>query len=224
MVKKLDEEIYDNEIPVIKNTLYLKFLKRCFDILFSGIAIVIVSPIYLLIILLELKFHGRPIMYASKRPGKDEKIFSIYKFRSMTNETDENGELLPEEERLTKFGRFIRKTSIDELPELFNIFKGDMSIIGPRPLLVEYLPLYSKRHRCRHKVKPGLACLRIVNMESGTWTWRDQFENDIWYIEHISLWTDVRMIFAIIKKIFAKDEKREIGNRVQFNGHNLDEE
>lgn len=173
------EHNYYNDIPVIRDTFYTKYGKRVIDIVLSGIGIIIVSPVYLIILILELIFHGHPIMYFSQRPGKDEKIFSIYKFRSMTNEMDDDGNLLPEEQRLTRFGRFIRKTSLDELPQLFNILKGDMSIIGPRPLLIEYLPLYSRRHRMRHKIRPGLACFRIIDTGKNTWTWGDQFENDI---------------------------------------------
>ena len=141
----------------------------------------------------------------------------------MTNETDEEGNLLTEKQRMTKFGRFILNTYLDELPELFNIFKGDMSIIGPRPLLVDYLPLYSKRHRMRHKVRPGLACFRIIDTGRNTWTWGDQFENDIWYLEHVSLWTDIRMIFAVVKKVFEASDVRADDTRVKFDGGNLSE-
>lgn len=205
------------------NTLYSRYIKRTFDICLSGVAIIILSPVLLVTCVLELIFHGKPILYETRRPGKDGKIFRMYKFRSMTNERDENGLLLTEDKRLTKFGAFIRKTSIDELPELFNIIKGDMSIIGPRPLLVEYLDLYTPRHAMRHCVRPGFACFRIIPSESTTWTWGEQFENDIWYVEHVSLWTDVRMVLAVIKEVFKASDTRANDSRVPFDGKNLDE-
>ena len=177
----------------------------------------------LVICIFELIFHGSPVIYKTKRPGKDSKIFELYKFRSMTNAKDENGVLLSENKRITKFGLFLRRTSIDELPELLNIIRGDMSIIGPRPLLTEYLPLYSQRHAMRHSVRPGLACVRIMPSDSKTWTWREQFENDIYYIKHVSFVTDVRMIFAIIKEVIKGCDYRANDTRVPFDGTNLDE-
>ena len=141
----------------------------------------------------------------------------------MTNERGNDGYLLPEEKRLTKFGYFIRKTSIDELPGLVNILKGDMSIVGPRPLLIEYLKYYTPRHAMRQAVRPGLTLERITKTNSKTWTWREQFENDIWYIEHISFITDVKMIFAIIKAVFRGSEYRASDTRMPFDGTNLDE-
>lgn len=215
------EENCEKVIP--SNTFYSRYVKRVLDFLISLFALIVLSPILLIMVTLELIFHGRPVIYASHRPGKDGKIFCMYKFRSMTNQTDENGDLLPEEKRLTSFGRFIRRTSLDELPELFNILKGDMSIIGPRPLLVEYLKLYNPRHAQRHLVRPGLACFRIIPSDSKTWTWREQFDNDIWYIEHISFLTDVKMIFAIAKKVFGNNDTRANDTRVLFDGTNLDE-
>lgn len=205
------------------NTFYSKYIKRVLDIFFSSIGLVVLSPLFLIISALEIIFHGKPIIYSSGRPGKDSEIFRMYKFRSMTNETDESGVLLPEEKRITRFGAFIRKTSIDELPELINIIKGDMSIIGPRPLLTEYLKLYSPRHAMRHAVKPGLACFRIIPSDSKTWTWREQFENDIWYVENVSFLTDIKMLFAVIKKVFEASDVRASDTRVPFTGDNLDE-
>jgi len=212
-----------NYVVKPSKTIYARYIKRLLDFLLSLIGLIVLSPILLILTILEWFFHGRPAVYKSYRPGKDEKIFCMYKFRSMTNETDENGNLLPEEKRLTKFGRFIRRTSLDELPELFNILKGDMSIIGPRPLLVEYLKLYNEKHKQRHLVRPGLACFRIIPSESKTWTWGEQFDNDIWYIEHISFMTDVKMIFAIVKKVFGNNDTRANDTRVLFDGKNLDE-
>ena len=205
------------------SNIYSRYIKRLLDIVLSLCAIIALSPILLITVVLELILHGKPAIYKTKRPGKDGRIFELYKFRSMTNEVGEDGFLFPAKERLTKFGRFIRKTSIDELPELFNILKGDMSIVGPRPLLVEYLDLYSPRHFMRHHVRPGLACFRIVNTENKTWTWRDQFENDIYYVENVSFVTDVKMIFAIAKEVLKASEVRANDNRPPFTGDNLDD-
>lgn len=213
-----------SEMPKVKKTIYSIVIKRLFDIVLSLIALVCLSWLLLIVIILELLFHGRPVIYKTKRPGKDGKIFNVYKFRSMTNERDERGLLLPAEKRLTKFGKFIRKTSIDELPELFNILKGDMSVIGPRPLLVEYLELYSDRHKMRQAVRPGLACVRINDSKSNSWTWGDQFENDIWYIENLSFWTDLKMLFAVAKEAIKGSEDRVNATRIPFDGNNLFDE
>jgi undecaprenyl phosphate N,N'-diacetylbacillosamine 1-phosphate transferase len=213
----------DNDLPKVKKTFYSVVLKRCLDILLSGIAMLLLSPLLLVVCLLELIYHGRPVVYSTKRPGKDGKLFNMYKFRSMTNERGADGYLLPDAQRLTKFGYFIRKTSIDELAGLVNILKGDMSIVGPRPLLVEYLQYYSPRHAMRHAVRPGLALQRIIDTGSDTWTWRDQFENDIWYIENISFIVDVQMVFAIFKAVLKASEVRANATRVPFDGTNLDE-
>ena len=206
-------------MPVAKKTFYTKVVKRFLDILFSAIAIIVFSPLLVIVSILELIFHGYPIFFTQERPGKDGEIFRIYKFRSMTNEKDDKGNLLPGEQRLTNFGRIIRKTSIDELPELFCILTGKMSIIGPRPLLIRYLPLYSERHLHRHDVRPGLACYSLKPMKS--WTWNDQFENDIWYIENCSFLIDVKMIFAVGKQAIRGSESRANDVREEFNGHNL---
>ena len=208
---------------LIPNNNYTRIGKRTLDILLSGLAIICLSPLLMIVYVLELHFHGKPAIYKTKRPGKDGKIFELYKFRSMTNEHGKDGYLLPESQRLTKFGLFLRKTSLDELAGLFNILKGDMSIIGPRPLLIEYLPLYNERHSKRHLIKPGLACVRIMPTDSKTWTWREQFENDIWYIEHLSFMTDLKMVFAVFKEAIRGAEYRANDTRVAFDGKNLDE-
>ena len=213
----------ENDLPKVKKTFYSLVVKRLLDIVFSGLALIVLSPILLIVCILEMVFHGWPIIYCTKRPGKDGKIFNMYKFRSMTNERGEDGYLLPEGKRLTKFGYFIRKTSIDELPGLVNILKGDMSIVGPRALLIEYLQYYNPRHAMRQAVRPGLTLERIKKTDSKTWTWREQFENDIWYIEHISFITDIRMILAIIKAVFKGSEYRASDTRTPFDGTNLDE-
>lgn len=214
--------VVDSSVHV-KSSLYSNYLKRCFDFILSFTALVCLSPLLIVICVLELIYHGSPVLYKTKRPGKNGKIFNLYKFRSMTNERDENGILLPEDKRLTKFGYFIRRTSIDELPGLLNILKGDMAIIGPRPLLVEYLDLYTPRHNMRHAVRPGLTCTRIMPSDSKTWTWREQFENDIYYIEHISFVTDIKMIFLTIKEALKGADYRSNDTRVPFDGQNLDE-
>lgn len=213
----------EHNLPKVKKTFYSVVIKRLLDIILSGFSLIVLSPVLLIVSILELIFHGRPIIYCTKRPGKDGKIFSMYKFRSMTNERGTDGLLLPEEKRLTKFGYFIRKTSIDELPGLINILKGDMSIVGPRALLIEYLQYYTPRYAMRQAVRPGLTLERITKTDSKTWTWRDQFENDIWYIENISFITDIKMVFAIIKAVFRGSEYRASDTRTPFDGTNLDE-
>lgn len=210
------------DIPKVKKTIYTVFVKRLLDVIISFFAIVILSPLLLIISILELIFHGRPILFAQERPGFHEKVFRVYKFRSMSNDVDENGELLPEDKRATKFGKFIRRFSLDELPELFCIFTGQMSIIGPRPLLVRYLPLYTQRHKHRHDVRPGFACVPLKPINS--WTWNDQFENDIWYIENCSFIVDLKMVFAVIKEAIAGAEYRVSGMREEYNGKNLCED
>lgn len=207
------------EIPKVKKTLYTKVIKRLLDIILSGFAILVLSPLYLIISILELAYHGSPIVYVQERPGLHGKIFHVYKFRSMTNECDENGELLPSEKRLTVFGKVIRRFSLDELPELFCVFTGKMSIIGPRPLLVKYLPLYTKRHMMRHEVRPGFACVPLKPIK--TWSWNDQFENDVWYVENCSFAVDVKMVFAVLREAIIGSEYRVNDTRSEFTGDNL---
>ena len=208
-----------DKMPKVKKSIYTVFIKRLFDIILSGMAIVILSPLLVIIAILELVYHGHPILYSQERPGLHGKIFRLYKFRSMTNEKDENGNLLPNEQRITSFGRILRRFSLDELPELFCIFTGKMSIIGPRPLLVSYLPLYTPRHMMRHEVRPGLACVPLKPMK--TWSWNDQFENDIWYVENCSFLVDVKMIFAVAREALVGSEYRVDDTRSQFTGDNL---
>lgn len=187
-----------------KKTFYQLFGKRILDILLSGIALIVLSPIILIVgILVRIKL-GSPIIFKQERLGKSEKIFSMYKFRTMTDERDHNGEYLPDEIRLTKFGKMLRATSLDELPELWNILKGDMSIVGPRPLLVEYLPLYSERQRKRHNVRPGLTGLAQVNGRNAI-SWQEKFEYDYLYIEDYSFTKDINIIWHTIKKVLKHD-------------------
>ena len=207
-------------MPIVKKSIYTMFFKRFFDVLLSGFAIIILSPLFIILSILELVFHGWPILFSQDRPGLHGKIFKLYKFRSMTNKKDKNGNLLPSSQRLTKFGKFIRRFSLDELPELFCIFIGKMSIIGPRPLLVKYLPLYSDRHVMRHEVRPGFACVPLKPVK--TWSWNDQFENDIWYIENCSLLVDIKMIFAVLNEAIKGSEYRVEDTRGEFTGDNLD--
>ncbi len=199
------------QTPMVRKSVYTKIIKRLLDILLSGCAIIILSPVFAVIAVLEIIYHGRPIIFSQVRPGKDEKLFNVYKFRSMTNETDENGLLLPNERRLTKFGRILRRLSLDELPELFCIFIGKMSIIGPRPLVPEYLPLYTERHHFRHAIRPGLMVYPLKPVER--WTWNAQFENDIWYVEHCSFKVDLKMVFVVLKKAIAGGNTRTDASR-----------
>ncbi|WP_373117239.1 sugar transferase [Holdemania massiliensis] len=223
MSKRSVEFEIDNDLVVVKRTIYGKYIKRVLDVVLSVFALFILSPVLIIISILLLIFNGYPLLYKSPRVGLNCKTFLMYKFRSMNEKRDENGELLPGYMRITPIGRFIRACSIDELPELINIIKGDMSILGPRPLLVEWNELYSPRHKMRYSVLPGLACTRIDGIKSNTWTWREQFESDIYYVEHISFVTDVKMFFAVIKEVFKHSSSRSDDTRVDFDGTNLDE-
>ena len=185
--------------------MYKKFFKRFFDILFSLILIILLFPLFIIISVLVLVFMGWPILFKQPRPGKDEKIFNMYKFRTMTNKKDKNGNLLPDAERLPKFGKFLRKTSLDELPEFFLILVGKMSFIGPRPLAVKYLPFYNEDERHRHDVRPGLTGWAQVNGRNNL-NWEDRFEKDLEYVNNISLLFDFKIILLTIKKVlFASD-------------------
>ena len=209
-------------MPKVKKSFYTVVVKRLFDLILSGLAIVILSPLFLTLAILEIVIHGRPVLFHQERPGLHGQVFRLYKFRSMTNEKDENGVLLPSDKRLTSFGMIIRRFSLDELPELFSIFTGKMSIIGPRPLLVKYLPLYTERHMMRHEVRPGFACVPLKPMK--TWTWNDQFENDIWYIENCSFFVDLKMLVAVAREALSGSDYRADDTRAEFNGNNLYED
>lgn len=224
--KEARNNLTAEEIPHPRVSFYSIYAKRFWDIVLCSFALLILSPLLLTVSILGLCFHGRPIFYESIRPGKDCQPIKIYKFRTMTNDTDESGNLLPENLRITKFGKLLRRTSIDELPELFSIIRGDMSIVGPRPLLSSYVKLYSARHIMRQNVRPGLACTRVYKkgeIKPSSHTWRQQFENDIYYIEHISFLLDVQMIFAIAKAALMGSDRRSDDTRVPFNGYNLDD-
>lgn len=181
-----------------------RYIKRFFDIFSSLLAIILLSPILLITALTVRIKLGSPVLFKQERPGKDEKIFVLKKFRTMTDERDENGELLPDEERLTKFGRFLRSTSIDELPELFNILKGDMSVIGPRPLLVRYLPRYNEYQHRRHEVRPGLSGWAQVNGRN-TVSWEEKFRMDVEYVDNYSLLFDIKILFLTIVNVLKHE-------------------
>ena len=183
---------------------YEKYIKRLLDFTLSFLALIILSPVLLVTALLVRIKLGSPIIFHQERPGKSEKIFRLYKFRSMTDECDENGNLLPDNERLTRFGRILRSTSLDELPELLNILRGDMSIVGPRPLLVKYLPLYNEEQRHRHDVRPGLTGWAQANGRNAI-SWEEKFKLDVWYVQHIGFGVDVKVIFMTVKKVFCRD-------------------
>ena len=190
--------------PLEKGGLYRRYFKRPMDFILSLIAIIVLSPVFLVVAVLVRIKLGSPVIFKQERPGLNEKIFTLYKFRSMTDERDENGELLPDSVRLTKFGKFLRSTSLDELPELVNILKGDMSIVGPRPLLVEYLPLYDEHQRRRQEVRPGLSGLAQVSGRN-TISWEEKFNLDVEYVDNISFILDWKIIFLTIKKVIFRE-------------------
>lgn len=202
---------------------YARYVKRAVDIVVSAAALAITAPFNLVAAVLTYLDVGRPILFRQERTGRDGKTFTLVKFRNMTNETDANGDLLPPNQRVTRFGRFMRRTSLDELLNFWSILKGDMSLIGPRPLVPEYLSRYSDRHRMRLAVRPGLEC-PPRKVGDHVWTWQEQFENDIWYVEHVSLRTDLMMLANLVR--FALDPEssfaRSISSRGSFTGYSAD--
>lgn len=184
--------------------MYAKYIKRILDFILSLIALIVLSPVLLVVAILVRIKLGSPIIFKQQRPGKDERIFTLYKFRTMTDKKDENGNLLPDSERLTKFGKVLRSTSLDELPELVNILKGDMSIVGPRPLLVKYLPYYTEEERHRHDVRPGLTGLAQVSGRN-TISWKEKFDKDIEYVNNISFFYDCSVIIKTVIAVFKHD-------------------
>lgn len=197
--------------------MYAKYIKRILDFLISLIAIIILSPIYLIVAIFVRIKLGSPVIFKQKRPGKDGKIFTLYKFRSMSDKKDENGNLLPDKDRLTKFGKVLRSTSLDELPELVNILKGEMSLIGPRPLAVSYLPYYNEKEKHRHDVRPGLTGLAQINGRNNL-NWEDRFAYDIEYVNNITFINDVKIFFKTFIKVFKKEDisVRGTGKTIDF--------
>ncbi|MFI3296137.1 MAG: sugar transferase [bacterium] len=202
--------------------MYTFFLKRLVDFFIAFIALIVLSPILLLmIIFLYFANKGAGVFFFQERPGYDAKPFNVIKFKTMTEEKDEDGNLLPDAERLTKVGRIVRSLSIDELPQLINVLKGDMSFIGPRPLLFKYIPLYSKEQYRRHEVRPGITGWAQVNGRNNI-TWQKKFELDIYYVDHISFWLDIKIFFLTIWKVFKRSDIAKDGSATTeaFNGRN----
>lgn len=185
--------------------MYAKYIKRVLDLILSLMALIILMPLMIIITVLVRIKLGSPVIFKQERPGKNEKIFTLYKFRTMTNKKDENGNLLPDSERLTKFGKILRSTSLDELPELFNIIKGDMSIVGPRPLLVRYLPYYTEEEKHRHDARPGLTGLAQIHGRNAT-NWTDRFRYDVNYAKNITFLGDIRILLKTVMKVIKKED------------------
>ncbi len=196
--------------------MYKRFLKRLLDIIISFLVLVLFCWLYLILFLLVRIKLGKPAIFTQERPGLNEKIFKLYKFRTMTDQRNENGKLLPDEVRLTPFGRFLRKTSLDELPEFWNIFKGDMSFIGPRPLLIEYLPYYTEREKLRHTVRPGLTGLAQVSGRNFL-DWDERFETDVRYVENLTFKMDVSIVFKTVAAVFKRSDIAVDTNKVEGN-------
>lgn len=202
--------------------MYRRFFKRLFDIIISFTALVCLSPILAVVtIWLHFANKGAGAFFLQERPGKNAKIFKIIKYKTMTDERDENGQLLPDAARLTKVGRFVRSTSIDELPQLINVLKGDMSLIGPRPLLIQYLPLYSPTQARRHEVRPGITGWAQCNGRNAI-SWQQKFALDVWYVDNVSLITDIKIIFITIKKVLGRSDISSATSATMepFNGNN----
>jgi len=202
--------------------MYRYFFKRIIDACIALIALLLISPLLLIItVWLHFANKGAGVFFLQERPGKNGKIFRVIKYKTMTDERDEQGQLLPDEKRLTAVGRFVRSTSIDELPQLFNVLKGDMSLIGPRPLLPQYLTLYSKEQARRHEVRPGISGWAQCHGRN-TISWAQKFEYDVWYVDHLSFWTDLKIIGLTIKSVVKRSGISEEGHATKepFNGHN----
>jgi lipopolysaccharide/colanic/teichoic acid biosynthesis glycosyltransferase len=202
--------------------MYKILFKRVLDFCFSFIALICISPILLVVsVWLHFANKGAGAFFFQERPGKDGKIFKVIKFKTMTDERDAEGKLLPDAQRLTKVGKFVRSTSIDELPQLINVLKGDMALIGPRPLLVKYLPLYSKEQMRRHEVRPGISGWAQCHGRNAI-SWTEKFKLDVWYVDHCTLWTDLKVICITVMKVLKRADISEEGQATieAFNGHN----
>lgn len=200
----------------------LFIFKRSFDFIASSFLLILSSPILIIIIIwLSISNKGSGAFFFQQRPGKDGKIFKVVKFKTMTDERDRDGNLLPDDKRLTKVGKFVRSTSLDEIPQLINVIKGDMSLVGPRPLLVQYLPLYTKEQARRHEVRPGITGWAQVNGRNAI-SWKQKFEYDVWYVDNMSFWLDVKILFLTVKKVFVREgisSQTSVTMEV-FNGNN----
>ena len=207
------------------NILYSKYFKRLLDIIISLVIIFLFWWLILIVAILVKIFLGSPVIFKQERPGKDEKIFTLYKFRTMTDEKDSEGNLLPDEKRLNKFGKFLRSTSLDELPEIINVLKGEMSFVGPRPLLVEYLELYDEKQKYRHKVRPGLTGLAQINGRNDT-TWEARLNYDVEYVKNVTFMNDMEIIFKTIKLVFTRKGVNEKGSvtMTKFTGNKIENE
>ena len=202
--------------------LYKNFFKRFLDFWISLVALIIISPLLIIVtIWLHFANKGAGAFFFQERPGKDAKIFRVIKFKTMTDERDAEGKLLPDAQRLTKVGRFVRSTSIDELPQLINVLKGDMALIGPRPLRVHYLPLYSPEQARRHEVRPGISGWAQVHGRNAI-SWTEKFKLDVWYVDHLSFWTDIKIIFITIKNVLMRKDinNKEVATMYPFDGTN----
>jgi len=204
--------------------MYKLFFKRLFDFLISLIVLLLISWLLIIIaVWLHFANKGAGAFFFQERPGKDAKIFNIIKFKTMTDERDADGNLLPDKDRLTKVGKFVRSTSIDELPQLINVLKGDMALIGPRPLLVQYLPLYSKEQSRRHEVRPGISGWAQCHGRNAI-SWTEKFKLDVWYVDHCTLWTDIQVLFITIKNVLMRKDinaaNEKSATMEPFNGHN----
>lgn len=203
--------------------MYKYFFKRILDLLLSTIGLVILSPVFIVVVLLLMINNGGKPFFYQKRPGKDENIFKVIKFKTMNDKIAKNGELLPDKERLTSVGKFIRKTSIDEIPQLINVFKGEMSLIGPRPLLPEYLALYNSEQRKRHNVKPGITGWAQINGRN-TISWEKKFEYDVWYVDNLSFVLDIKILLNTFLKVVKSEDINTMGHATTeaFKGNNAE--
>lgn len=202
--------------------MYKHFFKRLFDIAISLIVLLLVGWLMMIVaVWLHFANKGAGAFFLQERPGKDAKIFKVIKFKTMTDERDTEGNLLPDEKRLTKVGKFVRSTSVDELPQLINVFKGDMSLVGPRPLLPQYLPLYSPEQARRHEVRPGISGWAQCHGRNAI-SWKEKFELDVWYVDHCTLWTDIQIIFITIRNVLMRKDinSATAATMEPFNGHN----
>jgi len=204
-----------------KKSLYQRWGKRAFDLIVTVPAIIVLSPLMAVIAVLVMIGLGNPVIYQQKRPGRNGILFDFYKFRTMTDDRDDQGKLLPDEKRLTNFGKFLRKTSLDELPELWNVIKEDMSLVGPRPLLIQYLDRYTPEQARRHEVKPGITGWAQVNGRNAI-TWEEKFKYDVWYVDNLSLWLDIKIIFMTFIKVIKGEGINQPGHVTmeEFRGRN----